>query len=120
MEGSNANSLANTKPQPHSGSAQLPADTSATTRSSCSTPPETPYIPKRSSSAGATSVFAAAAAAGPGAGSDTEAGSSTTIRRLSGYSGVITRQASPLLSLSRASSTGDTMPVRRSPLCHVT
>jgi hypothetical protein len=118
MEGSGASVHPET--QPHSSSAQLPAKSSATLPSSRSTPPETPYVPKRSSSAGATSAFAAAAAAGPGAGSDTDAGSSPTVRRLSGYSGVITRQASPLLSLSRASSTGDTMPVRRSPLCHAT
>ena len=118
MEGSDASA--------HSGShtissnAQLPTDAPVAVRSSRSTPSETLYTPKRSSSVGATSAFAAAAAVGAVPASDVDAGSGPTVRRLSGYSGVITWQSSSLLSIRRASSSGDTMPARRSPLRHVT
>jgi hypothetical protein len=119
MEGSDAS--ANPSPRVNSSSSQPPADASAAVGASRRASSETPYVPKRSSSTGAVGKAASAFSAFAAAADEPEAaGSSPTVRRLSGYSGIITQQSSPLLGLSRAASSGDTMPARRSPLCHVT
>ena len=120
MEGSDAS--AHPSPRAHSSSSQPPADASTGVNASrrASSETVTPYVPKRSSSTGAVGTATSAFSAFAGAAGEPEAGSSPTVRRLSGYSGIITQQSSPLLGLSRATSSGDTMPARRSPLCHVT